>query len=77
MKAKPKSKVKTKAKAKAKSKAKKVTKKATKRKSVKHILVVKPEKVKLRHHFTNNAASGAGLGFGFSAGDAFGDWLFE
>lgn len=73
---KTKSKVKTKAKSKAKPK-KKVTKKVTKRKSVKHILVVKPEKVKLRHHFANNAASGAGLGFGFSAGDAFGDWLFE
>lgn len=77
MKSKPKSKVKTKAKSKAKPKAKKVTKKVTKRKSVKHILVVKPEKVKLRHHFVNNAASGAGLGFGFSAGDALGDWLFE
>ena len=51
MKAKSKSKVKTKAKSKSKKVTKKkITKKATKNKSVKHILVVKPEKVKLRHH---------------------------
>ena len=69
-------------KAKVKSKAKKVskkkvTKKTTKRKLVKHVIVVKPEKVKLRHHMASSAVSGAGLGFGFSAGNAFGDWLFE
>lgn len=58
-----------------KKKVKKVAKKVSKTKKTKRI--VKTGRPTYRRIAGENTAGGLGMGFGFSAGDAFGDWLFD
>lgn len=59
-----------------KKKVKKVAKKATK-KVTKTKRIIREKRPTYRRIAGENAAGGLGMGFGFSAGDAFGDWLFD
>lgn len=58
-----------------KKKVKKVAKKATKK--VKKTKRIVERKTSYGRIAGENAAGGLGMGFGFSAGDTFGDWMFD
>lgn len=59
-----------------KASKKKVAKKAAKKVS-KTKRIVRVDRPTYRRIAGENAAGGLGMGFGFSAGDAFGDWMFD
>ncbi len=62
-------------KSKSKKKVKKVAKKAAKK--VKKTKRIVERKTSYGRIAGENAAGGLGMGFGFSAGDTFGDWMFD